>query len=207
MIKQIIKDENVLRQKCNKVETDDEAKQLVEDLIDTLSADDTGVGLSAPQLGVLKQVCVINVKEPVVLINPRIVETQGTTGFVEGCLSFPGQNIKTQRHVQVLVECDNYESKLLFGSLALSNIADAEFPGTKEYHDLLESVAIQHEISHLEGKLMFDFAIHPQPIRRSKKYGRNEKINIKNPTTEEVIEQIKYKKTENYLKDNWKIIE
>lgn len=207
MIKKIIKDENVLKQKCSRVETNEEATQLIEDLIDTLNSEETGVGLSAPQIGYLKRICLVNIKEPVVLINPRITETEGTTGFVEGCLSFPGRDIKTQRHISVLVECDNHESKLLFGSLALSNLGDAEQPGTKEYHDLLESVAIQHEIDHLEGVLMFDRRLYTEPIRYpGRKIGRNERVVIENIETGET-QEIKFKKALPLFSQGWKLKE
>ena len=58
-----------------------------------------GIGLAANQIGINKRVCVINVKEPLVLINPRIVEhSEEQFMFAEGCLSFPGKHVRTGRY-------------------------------------------------------------------------------------------------------------
>ena len=208
MIKTIIKkDENFLRQKSSNVETQEEAEQIALDLADTLAQDANGVGLSAPQIGILKRACLINVKEPIFLINPRIVESEGITGFVEGCLSFPGQNIKTQRPIQVTIECDNHDSKLLFGALALAEYEKATNFEGKEYRDLLESMAVQHEIDHLDGVLMFDRRLVTEPIKHiGRKIGRNEKVIIENIATGET-QEIKFKKAEPLFSQGWKLKE
>ena len=74
-----------------------------------------GVGLAANQIGINKRVCVVNVKEPIVLINPKIVEkSEETFIFPEGCLSFPKKYVRTLRHTSVTVEADNHNGKLYF---------------------------------------------------------------------------------------------
>jgi len=110
-----------------------------------------GVGIAAPQIGVQKRVCVIKVGTPLVLMNPVVVDASSATiPFVEGCLSFPGVQVSTRRHVWVKVQAMNHPDVLTFG------------PTTPEEWEgraiLLECIAVQHEVSHLDGKLMFDYA-------------------------------------------------
>lgn len=93
-IKEILNfDNDILHTKCERVlEINEEIKTLVQDLKDTLY-DGTGVGLAAPQIGVLKRVILIDLREgdgPIVLINPKIVSQSGKENGAEGCLSYPG---------------------------------------------------------------------------------------------------------------------
>ena len=111
----IIKDKNKLIKKCNKVTDYDEAEKIAAELLSELSNSKTGIGLAANQIGYDKRICVVNVKEPIVLINPKIIDkSKETYVFPEGCLSFPNKKIKTTRHVSISVECDNIDSTLFF---------------------------------------------------------------------------------------------
>lgn len=196
----IIYNEKFLRQKSEVVSVN-EGKIIADKLLKVLNDEKTGVGLAAPQIGILKQVAVIKVKkDPIILINPQIIESRGKTIYVEECLSFPGKTVKTQRYVEITVKTDNHKGLLYFCPDGDVNNFDIKDKG------LLESIVAQHEISHLSGQLMFDYKWKGNPITINKKYGRNQKINIKNIETEEIIKQIKYKKAENYLNDGWKII-
>jgi len=174
----IIKDEKFLRQKSEPA-TYDEAQEISELLFATLLENkDTDVGLAAVQIGILKRVCVIRAKEPIVLVNPRIVDTEDETWYQEGCLSFPGASVRTRRHKNIVVEVDYLGSgtefiqewqkdvTLYFGSDNKPNIEDDK--------GLLECVAVQHEISHFDGKLMWDFEWKNEPINVTKTVGRNE---------------------------------
>ena len=117
-----------------------------------LTESENGIGLAANQIGINKRVCVVNVKEPLVLINPRIVErSEEQFVFAEGCLSFPGKHVRTGRHVSVIVETDNHEGKLSFS-------AESE-----DVNDAFECACVQHEIDHLDGITMFDRSVTPQP--------------------------------------------
>jgi peptide deformylase len=133
------KDE-ILRKKCRKVdEINDRIKTLVKDMFDTMYASD-GVGLAAPQVGILKRIAVIDVgNAPITLINPEIIETQGCELDKEGCLSLPGK--------QGLVE---RPKKLKVKALDINGV---EF--VLEGEDLLAR-AICHELDHLDGILFTD---------------------------------------------------
>ena len=92
-IRQIVKEgDDVLTKKCREVvKFDDRLSQLLDDMIDTLK-ESGGVGLAAPQVGILRRVVVIDVGEGVIeLVNPVIVETSGEQEGLEGCLSCPGE--------------------------------------------------------------------------------------------------------------------
>ena len=156
-----------------------------------------GIGLSATQIGLDVRACVINVIEPLVLINPRVVEaSQDTVAYVEQCLSIPKtmrKPVKTVRHKSITIDCDNL-GRVVFGpDNKLGNWKD----GNEFFNDLglLECVCAQHEIDHLNGVLITD------PIRRynptfyaPKKYGRNEMVMVKLPSGE--TEFMKFKKAQ-----------
>ena len=95
---------------------------------------------AAPQVGILRRVCVINVRDPIILVNPKIVSKFKKIAFPEGCLSFPGQSVVTQRYANIAVKADNHPKTLFFSC----------------DEDALECVCVQHEIDHLDGVLMHD---------------------------------------------------
>jgi peptide deformylase len=139
--------EPVLRQKGKPVaEITPEIRKLVRDMFATMySAPGHGVGLAAPQVGVSLRICVIDVwpdgkSQPIVLINPNIVEKSGKMEGEEGCLSLPGLAAEVKRYARVKVEATN----------------DKGFPVIVEGEGLL-SRALQHEIDHLDGKLFIDY--------------------------------------------------
>lgn len=197
----IITDINFLKKTCEKVSID-EGEKIAVKLFDELVKSKIGVGLAANQIGINKRVCIVNVKtsekyDPIYLINPKIIEKSNEKiSYVETCLSFPKQKVRTERHIQVLVKADNLKGKLQFG------------PEPDEINDLdlLESIVVQHEIDHLNGLTMFDRKFIIKQIINKVKYGRNEKVNIKNIKTDEIIENVKYKKIEDLLNENWEII-
>ena len=111
-------------------------KILIEDMLDTMY-EKYGVGLAAPQVGVLKQIVVIDVGEgPIVLINPEIIETSGEQTGEEGCLSLPGK--------WGIVTRPNYVKVHAFDE----NMEEYEIEGTE-----LMARAMCHEIDHLDGHL------------------------------------------------------
>ena len=111
--------------------------ELIEDMLDTMY-DANGVGLAAPQIGVLKRIVVIDVSEegdePMVLINPIITQKDGEQKGAEGCLSVPGKH-------GVVTRADHVICKALD-----ENMQEREIEGTG-----LLARAIQHELDHLEG--------------------------------------------------------
>ena len=188
----IIKDKIKLQEKCSPVSIQ-EGEEIGVRLLHELRESENGIGLAANQIGINKRVCVVNVKEPLVLINPKIVEkSKEQFIFPEGCLSFPDSKIKTQRHQDIVVEADNHKGKLSFSA------------NSKDINDAFECVCVQHEIDHLDGITMFDREFKQEPIVKGvnapKKIGRNEKVTITKGTESKVL---KYKKVQPMLEDGW----
>jgi len=188
----IIKDKNKLKTKCSPVSIQ-EGEEIGVRLLHELRQSENGIGLAANQIGINKRVCVINVKEPLVLINPKIIEkSKEQFIFPEGCLSFPDDKIKTQRHQDIVVKADNHEGKLSFSA------------NSKDINDAFECVCVQHEIDHLDGITMFDREFKNEPIVKGKnaplKIGRNEKVTITKGSESKVM---KYKKVQPMLEDGW----
>ncbi|NLY48593.1 MAG: peptide deformylase [Clostridiales bacterium] len=138
--------DSILTKVSKKVDkVDKRLQELIDDMLDTMYAAE-GVGLAAPQIGVLKRVIVIDVSEegnsPIVLINPEIIETEGCQVGDEGCLSVPGKVGTVERPNYVKVKAYDRDMK--------------EF--TLEGTELLAR-AICHEIDHLNGILYVDKVI------------------------------------------------
>ena len=188
----IIKDRKELEVKCSPVSVK-EGEEIGVRLLHELRESKNGIGLAANQIGIQKRVCVVNVKEPLVLINPRIVEkSKEQFVFAEGCLSFPDSKIKTTRHQDIIVEADNHEGRLSFNA------------NSKDINDAFECVCVQHEIDHLDGITMFDREFKNEPLVRGKnapqKIGRNQKVTITKGSESKVL---KYKKAQGMLEDGW----
>lgn len=130
--------EEVLTKKCKEVtQMTPRIKELIEDMLETMY-EANGVGLAAPQVGILKRIVVIDVtgEDPYILINPRIVESSGEQTGQEGCLSVPGKSGVVTR--------PNYVK-----AVALDvNMRPIEIEGTE-----LLARAICHELDHLDGHL------------------------------------------------------
>ena len=163
-----------------------------------------GIGLSANQIGINKRACVINVKEPLVLINPRVAEvSEESVVYVEQCLSMPKtmrKPVQTVRFKTLTVECDN------LGTVIFSPDSKEEWKTSEEFYNdegMLECVVAQHEIDHLEGRLITDRR-YTQTITRGKKYGRNERVMVK--LADGSTEFMKYKKAEPLLSQGAEIL-
>ena len=130
--------DEVLNKRCKEVtEMTERTRELIEDMLETMY-EANGVGLAAPQVGILKRIVVIDVtgEDPHVLINPKIVETSGEQTGSEGCLSVPGKSGMVTR--------PNYVK-----AIALDvNMQPIELEGTE-----LLARAICHELDHLDGHL------------------------------------------------------
>ena len=167
---------------CERVSLVEEGEEIGAQLLKELTETKQGIGLAANQIGINKRVCVVNVKEPLVLVNPRIVEkSEEQFMFAEGCLSFPGKHVRTGRYTSVTVEADNHEGKLMF-------TADSE-----DINDAFECACVQHEIDHLDGITMFERAMVAQPYKATEKIGRNERVTI---TDGKEIKELKWKKAQ-----------
>ena len=178
----IITEKIKLQTLCESVSSIEEGEKIAANLFNQLTESENGIGLAANQIGINKRVCVINVKEPLVLINPRIVEhSEEQFMFAEGCLSFPGKHVRTGRYTEVTVEADNYEGKLKFS-------ADSD-----KINDAFECACVQHEIDHLDGITMFERAMIAQPYKAPEKIGRNERVTI---TDGKETKELKWKKAQ-----------
>ena len=145
-----------LEKVCRPVkEITDRERELVRDMLDTMY-DANGVGLAAPQVGILKRIVVIDIGEgPVVMINPEILETSGEQTGQEGCLSLPGQAGIVTRPNDVKVRATD------------ENGEEYELEGTE-----LMARAICHECDHLDGIMyvtrvegnLFDVSDQPEEI-------------------------------------------
>ena len=140
-IRNIVKEgEPVLRKTSRSVlNFDDRLAELIDDMIQTMYEAE-GCGLAAPQVGVLRRVCVIDVGEgPIELVNPAIINEQGEQNESEGCLSIPGQSGVTKRPMKVTVKAQDRNGK----SFEISG-------------EGLLARALCHEIDHLNGILFKD---------------------------------------------------
>lgn len=140
-IRNIVKyGDEVLTKKCRKVEKIDERiKTLVKDMLDTLYESE-GVGLAAPQVGVLKRITVIDIGEgPIVLINPEIISEEGSQTGSEGCLSYPGKYGEVTRPNKVTVKAIDLDGN------------ERELVGEE-----LLARAFCHEIDHLDGHMFIE---------------------------------------------------
>jgi len=179
--------------------TKDEVNTITEILTNELEKRD-GFGLSTNQLGITDiRACIINVVEPLVLINPRIVEkSKEKSVYVESCLSLPKtmqKAVQTVRHNSVIIECDNL-GKIEFGPDSPNGWEDSQ--DFWKDAGMLESVCAQHELDHLNGKLITDKDVRfDRTVRSKKKYGRNERVMVKLPDGK--TEFMKYKKAIPFL--------
>jgi peptide deformylase len=127
----------ILNKRCRPVEEmTPKIKELIQDMLDTMY-DLQGAGLAASQVGILKQIVVVDVGEgPVILINPKIVEQSGEQSGDEGCLSLPGKSGTVTRPNEVTVEAfdEDMQPLTLTGSELMAR-------------------ALCHECDHLEGVL------------------------------------------------------
>jgi peptide deformylase len=134
--------DNILRKKCVSVEriTDSEEK-LFEEMLFTMRHF-AGIGLAAPQIGIARNLIVADTGEGTIrLANPVILKTKGSDKMEEGCLSIPGVGVVIDRPDEIIVSGLNEKGKVI----------------KLEARGLLARV-LQHEIDHLKGKLIIDYA-------------------------------------------------
>ncbi|OPJ61755.1 peptide deformylase [Clostridium oryzae] len=131
----------ILRKKSRLVEKiDEKIVTLVKDMAETMYEAENGVGLAAPQVGILKRIVVIDIGEGLnVFINPVILESSGSGVDIEGCLSIPGRQGEVERPTKVKVKAMNEKGE--------------EF--TMEAEDFMAR-AVCHELDHLDGILFID---------------------------------------------------
>ncbi|AFH95484.1 MULTISPECIES: peptide deformylase [Providencia] len=140
-----------LRVKCDPVTDIAAAQPLIDDLLDTMYSTDNGIGLAATQIGATLSVMVIDISEnrdqPMVFVNPEIIESEGETSYQEGCLSVPEIYADVARFKRVKVKALDRDGKAF--------ITDS---------DEFLAIVMQHEIDHLHGKVFLD---HLSTLKRN----------------------------------------
>lgn len=136
-----------------------ELQQTCRDMIETMYAEE-GIGLAATQVNIHQRIIVIDISEerdqPMVLINPELVEKRGEDGIEEGCLSVPGYQALVPRAAEVTVKALDIDGK------------EFQFDA-----DGLLAICVQHELDHLAGKLFIDYL---SPLKRQRVKQKLEKI-------------------------------
>ena len=156
-------DNPVIQKKLRRV-TVEEGYKIATELLEILATRKDSIGLAANQVGIDASVAVVNVREPIILINPEIVSKSTEIPFYEGCLSFPGKGCRTKRYETVEVISEQVEGTMIFSGVD---------EGDKEIRTL-EAVCVQHEIDHLNGMRILDRAQEFTIRRTERKIGRNE---------------------------------
>ncbi|MDX1573097.1 MAG: peptide deformylase [Methylophaga sp.] len=151
-----------LRNKALPVETvDEEIRQLAHDMLETMYQA-PGIGLAATQVNVLKRVIVIDISDdnsdPLILVNPELIETEGEREFQEGCLSVP-------EAYEMVTRADTIKFKAL----------DLDGKPFERSAEGLLATCVQHEIDHLDGKLFVDYLSNLKRDRIRKKLEKHQK--------------------------------
>ena len=192
-------DNPVLKKKLRKVSVD-EGLSIAKDLFNILNERKDGIGLAANQVGIDASVAVVNVRKPIILINPVIKEQWDEIDYYEGCLSYPKQGIHTKRYKNIIIQTEQEEGGWYFSGAETTQEVKGtwEEEGKKQDQEqrILEAICVQHEIDHLNGITIHDRENKPEPIITKQKYGRNEIVGI---TDGKDYKEIKYKKAKPLL--------
>lgn|SRR3990167_739681 len=137
----------------------DELQTIIDDMLETMY-EHNGVGLAATQVDVHLRLIVMdtseNRNEPLVIINPEILEEEGTEEFMEGCISFPGVYDKIVRAAKIKFRAQDRHGAVY-----------------EMYAEELFAECVQHEMDHLEGKLMIDYL---SPLKRERLVKKMKKL-------------------------------
>ena len=192
-------DNPIINKKLREVSVE-EGNIIATELFQILNQRGDGIGLAANQVGIDAQVAVVNVIEPLVLINPKIKDQWDEIDYYEGCLSYPKHGIHTKRYKNIIIKTEQSESEWYFSGAETTQEARGswEEKNKKDEQDqrILEAICVQHEIDHLNGITIHDRENKPKPIVTKAKYGRNEIVGI---TDGETYKEIKYKKAKPLL--------
>ena len=180
----------------------EEGMKIATELFEILNERGDGIGLAANQVGIDANVAVVNVREPIILINPVIEDQWDEINYYEGCLSWPKRGVHTKRYKNLIVKTEQTESGLYFSGVetTMEGKGQWEQEGKKQEQEdrLLEAICVQHEIDHLNGVSIIDKEVKLEPIVMDKKIGRNQLVTIKKG---DAVKVLKYKK------DNDRLIE
>ena len=190
-----LKEDNpIINKKLKKVSVE-EGLEIAKELLEILNNRKDAIGLAANQVGIDAAVAVVNVREPIILINPEVIDVWNEISYYEGCLSFKGKGVNTKRYKNVVITTEQEEGNLYFSGVP--NFSDGKGSWERESSDkadedlrTLEAVCIQHEIDHLNGMTILDRKAITTVVNKEK-YGRNEIVMI---TDGKETKNLKYKK-------------
>ena len=200
-------DNPVINKKLRKVSVD-EGLKIAEILFTTLNERKDGIGLAANQVGIDASVAVVNVREPLILINPIIKEQWDEIDYYEGCLSFPKKGVNTKRYKNIVVKTEQEECDWYFSGAKTTQDARGSWEREQNIKKdnesrLLESICVQHEIDHLNGISCIDKEVKLKPIVSKKSFGRNEIVMI---TDGKILSEMKWKKAKRFIDSGlWEI--
>ena len=171
---------SVINKKLREVSVE-EGEKIAAELFEILNKRKDGIGLAANQVGIDAAVAVLNVREPIVLINPKIISKENEIDFYEGCLSYPGKGVNTKRYETVEVTSADVDGTMIFSGVDTGDKTKGSWEQEGKTYQVkdrdlrtLEAVCVQHEIDHLNGIVCMDRKVNTT-IVRDKKIGRNEK--------------------------------
>ena len=202
-----LKEDNPVINKKLKEVSLEEGNKIATELFQILTERKDGIGLAANQVGIDASVAVVNIREPIILINPTIVKQWDEVPYYEGCLSYKGKGINTKRYKNIIITTEQEESELYFSGA--ENPSDGKGSWERESSDkqetelrLLEAVCIQHEIDHLNGMTIHDRQMITTIVNKEK-YGRNEIVMI---TDGKETKDLKWKKAKSLIDSGeWEI--
>ena len=173
-----LKHDNPLINKKLKEVSVEEGNIIATELFQILNQRGDGIGLAANQVGIDAQVAVVNVIEPLVLINPKIIHKEFPIDYFEGCLSYPKKGTPTTRYRDVIIQTAQSESGWYFSGVESTQETKGSWEQDNKKEDqekrLLEAICVQHEIDHLNGITIHDRENKSKPIISEKKIGRND---------------------------------
>ena len=182
----------------------EEGRTIATELFQILNKRQDGIGLAANQVGIDAQVAVVNVREPLVLINPKYIKKENEIIYGEGCLSFPNRAIRTKRYRDIVISTEQSESNWYFSGAEENSDGKSVWDKGNMNQDrenrVLESVCVQHEIDHLNGITIHDREVKLEPTKVEKKIGRNQLVTIKKG---DAVKVLKYKKAQPLLNQGW----
>ena len=200
-------DNPLIHKKLREVSVE-EGMAIATELFQILNKRGDGIGLAANQVGIDAQVAVVNVREPLVLINPKIISKEVEIPFYEGCLSYPGKGVNTKRYRDVVISTEQSESDWYFSGAQAPTDGKGSWEKEQSKSEdaqlrTLESVCVQHEIDHLNGVICMDRKVDITH-KAEKKIGRNQKVLIACGSDSKVV---KYKKAIPLLEKGWVLVE
>ena len=166
-----------INQKLKEVSVN-EGLDIAKDLFNVLTKRKDGIGLAANQVGINASVAVVNVREPIILINPKIIEAWEKVPYYEGCLSYPKKGVQTERYKNIIIKTEQVESNWYFSGEENPSDGKGSWEDSQRKKEdaeirLLESICVQHEIDHLNGITCMDRQV-VKTIINNKKINRND---------------------------------